>query len=250
MWYVVWQMPILKTIIEQTLATLYGEEAYKIVEKLTDAGFDTWWVGGCVRDMLRGILPKDIDIATAATPDEIMHIFPKATPTPKSLGSMRIGTGGYEFEVTTFREDDEKSDGRYPDAITFSTRENDGKRRDFTVNALYFNPINSALYDPFAGEEDLIEGLIRFIGEPGIRIKHDALRLLRPVRFRALLNGQYHPGNIPSAKGTRTTCGNTFGHQAIGGNGKNAFGTSSGKSTGRSVGIGPAGAISAGASCM
>ena len=186
-------MPLSKSIIEQTLALPYGEQAYKIVEKLTDAGFDTWWAGGCVRDMLRNIVPTDIDVATAATPDDILRIFPKATLTPKSLGSVRIPIGNAEYEVTTFREDDEKSDGRHPESVTFSTREKDGMRRDFTINALYFNPINSELYDPFNGEGDLKEGLIRFIGDPALRIKHDALRLLRAVRFHAFIDGQYHP---------------------------------------------------------
>lgn len=186
-------MPLTKEIIDATLATTYGEQAYKVIEQLTDAGFDAWWVGGCVRDMLMGKIPDDIDIATSATPDDVLKIFPKATLTPKALGSTRIPMGHNEFEVTTFREDDEVSDGRHPESITFSTRENDAKRRDFTINALYFHPISRELYDPFEGEADLKEKLIRFIGNPATRIKHDALRLLRCVRFRALLDGQYHP---------------------------------------------------------
>lgn len=186
-------MPLPKDIIDQTLASAYGERAYLIVEKLTDAGFDAWWVGGCVRDMLRGMIPHDIDIATSATPEQILATFPKAALTPKALGSTRVISGKEEFEVTTFREDDEASDGRHPESVVFSTREKDAKRRDFTVNALYFHPISRELFDPFHGEADLKEKLIRFIGEPAIRIKHDALRLLRAVRFRAVLDGQYHP---------------------------------------------------------
>jgi tRNA nucleotidyltransferase/poly(A) polymerase len=186
-------MALAKEIIDATLRLPYGEAAYKIVETLTDAGFDTWWVGGCVRDMLREKIPTDIDLATAATPKEILSIFPKATLTPKALGSVRIPVGTSEFEVTAFREDDDQSNGRHPDSVTFTDRATDAKRRDFTINALYFHPINRELYDPFSGEADLKEALIRFIGDPVTRIRQDALRLLRAVRFRALLHGQYHP---------------------------------------------------------
>ncbi|MDD5750898.1 MAG: CCA tRNA nucleotidyltransferase [Candidatus Peribacteraceae bacterium] len=187
-------MSLTKDIINQTLATKHGEIAYQIVEKLTDAGFDTWWVGGGVRDMLLGTVPKDIDIATEALPDEVLKLFPNTVGSPgKELGSVLVRLKGLNFEVTTFRQDDEASDGRHPEAVVFGKRVEDAQRRDITVNAIYFNPISQAIYDPFHGEDDLTERLIRFIGEPGIRIRHDALRLLRVVRFRALLDGQFHP---------------------------------------------------------
>ena len=182
-----------QNVIDALLRTPYGEAAYKLIEALHDAGFDTWWVGGGVRDLLLGQMPKDIDIATAATPQQIQNIFPKATQDPNALGSMRVPMGKTLFEVTTFREDDEASDGRHPESVVFGTREQDAKRRDFTINALYFQPISRELYDPYKGEADLAERLIRFIGDPAIRIKHDSLRMLRAVRFRALLDGQYHP---------------------------------------------------------
>ncbi len=186
-------MPLTKEIIDATLRTPYGEAAYKVVEALTDAKCDAWWVGGCVRDMLNLQIPKDIDIATSATPEKILKIFSKATLTPKALGSTRVPMGRQTFEVTTFREEDDASDGRHPESVTFSDRTEDAKRRDFTINALYFHPISRELYDPFNGEADLNEKLIRFIGDPATRIKHDALRLLRCVRFHALIDGQYHP---------------------------------------------------------
>jgi poly(A) polymerase len=109
------------------------------------------------------------------------------------LGSVRVELGNDVFEVTTFREDDAASDGRHPESVVFGKRETDAKRRDFTVNALYFHPISRELYDPFEGEKDLDEKLIRFILDPSTRIHHDALRILRAVRFRALIDGQYHP---------------------------------------------------------
>lgn len=186
-------MPINKDTCTRTLATPIGERAYKIVETLSDAGFDTWWVGGCVRDMLQGHVPTDIDIATAATPEQVSTLFKRSKEEGTRFGSVRILLGNDVFEITTFREDDDASDGRHPEAVSFGTREQDAKRRDFTVNAMYWHPISRELYDPCFGEGDLKERLIRFIGEPAIRIKHDALRILRAVRFRARLDGQYHP---------------------------------------------------------
>ncbi len=186
-------MPLSKNIISQTLASPHGVRAYKIVETLSDAGFDAWWVGGCARDMLQGKIPEDIDIATSAKPEEVAKIFKRSKDEGTRFGSVRVLLGDDTFEITTFREDDEASDGRHPEAVTFGTRQQDAKRRDFTVNAMYWNPVSRELYDPFNGEADLHEKLIRFIGDPAIRIKHDALRILRAVRFRSVINGQYHP---------------------------------------------------------
>ncbi len=95
--------------------------------------------------------------------------------------------------MTTFREEAEVSDGRFPESVAFTTRENDAKRRDISINALYFNPITSELWDPFDGQKDINERLVRIIGDANVRIQHDALRLLRVVRFRARIDGQYHP---------------------------------------------------------
>ena len=186
-------MPLSKDIIARTLKTPEGEGAYAIVEKLMDAGFDTWWVGGCVRDMLMAKVPTDIDIATVASPQQIMRHFPKGDDTGAALGSIHVPLGASIFHVTTFREDDVASDGRHPEGVLFGTREKDAERRDFTVNALYFQPISRELFDPFQVEKDLKERLVRFIGDPATRIKHDALRMLRAVRLRAMIEGQYHP---------------------------------------------------------
>lgn len=186
-------MSLTKEIIDRTLRTPHGEQAYRTVEQLTDAGYDTWWVGGCVRDMLLGKIPADIDVGTEALPDVVAQLFPKVDPKGQEFGSVHVLLGHRRFEVTTFREDDEASDGRHPESVSFGTREQDARRRDFTMNALYFHPISRALFDPFGGEGDLRERLIRFIGDPAVRIRHDALRLLRAVRFRAAIRGQYHP---------------------------------------------------------
>lgn len=194
-------MSLSKDIIDHTLSSPQGEAAYKVVEKLTDAGFDTWWVGGCVRDMLLGVVPTDIDIGTAALPQQIMHLFPKGDDTGAPFGSIHVPFEGFTFHVTTFREDDTASDGRHPEAVVFGKRTKDAERRDFTVNAIYFHPISRELFDPFQGENDLKERLVRFIGDPAIRIKHDALRLLRAVRLRALLSGV--PRGLSSSKALR-----------------------------------------------
>lgn len=187
-------MSVRSGIIDQTLSSRKGSVAYAIVEKLHDAGYEAWWVGGGVRDMLLGNHPKEIDIATSATPEDIKRLFPQHDAKGEQFGSIIVKAKDEAMEVTTYREDDEASDGRHPESVTFTERkEQDAARRDLTINALYWNPISSQLFDPFHGEADLKEKLIRFIGDPAIRIKHDALRMFRAVRFRATLDGQYHP---------------------------------------------------------
>ncbi|PIP65578.1 phosphohydrolase, partial [Candidatus Peregrinibacteria bacterium CG22_combo_CG10-13_8_21_14_all_49_11] len=193
-------MSLSKNIVDRTLRTKHGEHAYKVVERLTDAGHDAWWVGGCVRDMLLGQEPSDIDIATSALPNEIIALFDKVDVQGKEWGSLHVTVGKEVFHITMFREDDAASDGRRPEAVVFGSREQDALRRDITVNAVYFHPITRELYDPCGGEKDLQEKLIRFIGDPALRIKHDALRMLRVVRFRALLDGQYHPETFIALK--------------------------------------------------
>src|SRR3989338_8038299 len=151
-------MALSKVIIDSTLATSLGTQAYHIVERLHDAGFDAWWVGGAVREMILEKIPNDIDIATDALPDQVASIFPKTDKTSATLGGVRVPLKNHLFEVTTFREDDEASDGRHPESVVFGKREDDAKRRDITVNALYWNPISRELYDPFDGaHEDLWE---------------------------------------------------------------------------------------------
>jgi putative nucleotidyltransferase with HDIG domain len=194
-------MPLSKEIIDRTLGSSYGEQGYRVVETLLDVGHEAWWVGGCVRDMLMDKIPEDIDIATDASPKEIAEIFKKTDESSARFGAVIVSQEGHIFEITTFREDDTASDGRHPESVRFGTREQDSKRRDFTVNSLYWHPVSGELHDPFNGEMDLHERLIRFIGNPEERIAHDALRLLRAVRFRALIDGQYHPDTFAALHG-------------------------------------------------
>lgn len=193
-------MALDRSIVEATLAAPYGEAAYKVCEALLDAGFEALFVGGAVRDMLMSTLPSDIDIATSATPEQMGRVFPAIDNASAAFGSVRVRLRHHTFDVTTFRSDDSASDGRHPESVTFGTLEDDAKRRDFTVNALYFNPVSRTLHDPFGGVADLREKLVRFIGDPSVRIAHDALRILRAVRLRALLGGQYHPATYAALK--------------------------------------------------
>ncbi len=186
-------MAIAQEIIDRTLGSSHGEQGYKVCEALLDAGHEAWWVGGCVRDMLRGFIPDDIDIATDATPEQITTLFDKYDDSSASLGAVVVSLDGHRFEITTYRKDHELSDGRFPESVEFTDRSSDASRRDITINAIYWNPISSEVFDPFDGEKDLNEKLIRFIGDAQERIEHDALRLLRVIRFRALIAGQYHP---------------------------------------------------------
>ncbi|MBT7494601.1 MAG: CCA tRNA nucleotidyltransferase, partial [Candidatus Peribacter sp.] len=186
-------MPIAKDIIDRTLGSPHGAQGYTVCEILLDAGFEAWWVGGCVRDMFRGVIPDDIDIATNAKPENLTKLFERFDDSAAALGAVVVSLEGHAFEITTFRKDHELSDGRFPESVEFTDRNSDAERRDITINALYWNPISSEVFDPFEGEKDLQEGLVRFIGDAEDRIQHDALRLLRVIRFRALIDGQYHP---------------------------------------------------------
>ena len=143
-------------------------------------------------------IPEDIDIATNATPKDLEKLFPKIDLTSAKFGSVLISKKGQVFEVTTFRKDSPISNGRHPDSIEYTNKESDAARRDITINAMYWNPISSELFDPFNGQRDLHEKLVRIIGNPIERIQHDALRLLRVIRFRSQIKGQYHPETFDS----------------------------------------------------
>lgn len=169
----------------------------KLVQILQDAGYQAYWAGGCVRDFLLKKEPKDYDIATNATPDQIEAVFEKSIrktiPIGKAFGVILALEGDHQFEVATFRSDSGYSDGRRPDAVLFTHAEDDAKRRDFTVNGLFYDPIAKTLFDYVGGQADLKEKMIRFIGNPHERILEDHLRILRAIRFKNLLHFQYHP---------------------------------------------------------
>jgi len=165
------------------------EAASRVVRTLQEAGHTAYFAGGCVRDQLLGIEAKDFDIATSATPDEVQATLPRVTDLQgKSFGVVRAMEGEHVFEVATFRRESGYSDGRRPDAVEFTNAEEDARRRDFTVNGLFFDPVADKLIDFVGGQEDLLECRLRAIGEPRERFAEDKLRLLRAVRFTANLH--------------------------------------------------------------
>ena len=158
--------------------------ATEVVEKLTEKGFCAYFAGGFVRDLLIKIRALDIDIATDALPEEIAAIFPHHVLVGAEFGVCIVLYKGHQFEVTTFRHDISYEDGRRPSQIKLkSTPEEDAKRRDFTINGMFFDPIGGRILDFIGGQEDLSKGIVRTIGNPYARFSEDRLRMIRAVRF-------------------------------------------------------------------
>ena len=174
--------------------------ATQIVATLQKAGFKAYFAGGCVRDRIMGREPKDIDIATSALPDQIEELFSETYAVGKAFGVIHVNENGYTFEIATFRSDSGYSDGRRPDAVLFTHAEEDAKRRDFTINALFYDPITEEFHDFVGGRDDIGNKLIRFIGNPHERILEDHLRILRAIRFKNTLGFQYHPETYAALK--------------------------------------------------
>lgn len=164
------------------------ELALKTIEALQQQGHIAWLAGGCVRDRLLGRLPKDFDIATSATPEIVEGLFPKTVAVGKAFGVIRVHEMDQEVEVATFRSEGSYLDGRHPERIEFTTPDQDASRRDFTINALFYDPVRKNLYDFFQGQQDLAARTIRAIGKAEDRFKEDHLRLLRAIRFAAVLD--------------------------------------------------------------
>ena len=159
-----------------------------IADTLQKSGHRAWIVGGCVRDVLLGRPAKDWDLATTAQPAEVVRIFHRVIPTGIQHGTVTVVIGGVGYEVTTLRGESTYSDGRHPDAVHFvATIEEDLARRDFTVNAIAFDPIDGVLVDPWSGSSDLDAGILRAVGDAHARFAEDGLRALRAARFVATL---------------------------------------------------------------
>ncbi len=170
--------------------TTAREHALESVRKLQAAGYQALWAGGCVRDLLLGRPPKDYDIATSATPEQIRAVFGRrrtlAIGQAFGVICLILPRGAGQIDIATFRRDAAYSDGRHPDQVTFSTAEEDARRRDFTINGLFYDPLKDEILDYVGGREDLRAGRIRAIGDPQARFAEDKLRLLRAVRFAAI----------------------------------------------------------------
>jgi len=141
--------------------------AHAVVRRLTEAGFTALWAGGCVRDLIMGRAPNDFDIATSAVPGQVERLFPGAVTVGKSFGVVRVRVQSNEYEVATFRKDQTYRDGRHPEGVIFTDEQTDAQRRDFTVNALFLDPLTGAVRDYVGGQADLAARLIRAVGQPG-----------------------------------------------------------------------------------
>ena len=161
----------------------FDTTALNIAQRLKENGYKVYFVGGCVRDFLLNINPKDIDIATNARPDEIEAIFPFTISVGKQFGVIIVVIGKKQYEVATFRKDGEYVDGRHPLKVHFSSEKEDVLRRDFTINGLLYDPFADTIIDYVGGQEDLKNRIIRTIGKPEQRFTEDKLRMIRGVRF-------------------------------------------------------------------
>lgn len=178
--------------------------AVDVVKQLREAGFHALWAGGCVRDQLLGLQPKDYDVATDARPEQVRELFGRRRTLPIGAAFGVISVLGPRsagpIEVATFRCDATYSDGRHPDSVAFSTPEEDAQRRDFTINGLFFDPIEERVIDYVGGQEDLQQRIVRAIGQPRQRFGEDKLRMLRAVRFTATFGFDLDPATLEAAR--------------------------------------------------
>lgn len=159
----------------------------QIVRVLRKSGAEVVLAGGCVRDALLGLKPKDLDLATSALPDQVEALFPRTLNVGKAFGTIVVVENGINFEVTTFRSDGPYLDGRHPSKVEFTGMRQDAARRDFTMNALFYDPLSETIFDFVEGIQDLREGRLKTVGVALERFTEDRLRMLRAVRFNAQL---------------------------------------------------------------
>ncbi len=175
-----------------------------VVQKLRDAGFEALWAGGCVRDELLGLHPNDYDVATSATPEEVRACFGHhrtlAIGAAFGVITVRGRRDQGQVEVATFRCDATYSDGRHPDHVSFSTAREDARRRDFTMNGLFFDPLTDEVIDYVGGRSDLELGMVRAIGDPYERFAEDKLRMLRAVRFATTFRFRIDPDTMAAVQ--------------------------------------------------
>jgi poly(A) polymerase len=172
------------------------ERAVTIVRRLVDAGHEAVFAGGCVRDRLLGIDPLDYDIATSARPDEIEQLFERTLPVGRRFGIVVVPMEGHNYEVATFRVDGPYLDGRHPSSVRFADARSDAERRDFTINAMFEDPLGGDIIDYVDGRADLAAGVIRAVGDPSKRFAEDRLRMVRAVRFAARFGFRIDPATF------------------------------------------------------
>jgi tRNA nucleotidyltransferase (CCA-adding enzyme) len=168
--------------------TTVPTDVMAVLRTLRGASRQAWLAGGAVRDILCGVAAQDFDVATDALPEQVVRLFPRVIPTGMQHGTVTVLSGEHKVEVTTFRGEGRYLDGRRPSSVTFlADIEGDLARRDFTVNAIAWDPIAGVLRDPFSGVEDLRQRRLRAVGDPLARFREDGLRPLRAVRFASTL---------------------------------------------------------------
>jgi poly(A) polymerase len=164
--------------------------AREVAARLRESGHIAYFAGGCVRDMVRGLTPKDYDIVTDARPEAVQALFPRTFAVGAHFGVIIVLENGFQFEVATFRSDDAYVDGRHPSAVHFSSPEEDARRRDFTINGMFYDPVADQVIDLVGGCADIEAKLVRAIGDAAQRFAEDRLRMLRAVRFATVLDYQ------------------------------------------------------------
>ena len=167
-----------------------------IISKISESGFSIWIVGGAVRDSLSEISLHDFDLASDATPSQLMQIFPSSIPTGIAFGTITIPSQGEfgDIEITTLRKDGTYFDRRRPESVRFGTSLlEDLNRRDFKINAMAIDPINLLFYDPHGGRKDLESGILSAVGEASQRLEEDGLRIMRAYRFMCHDSGPFIP---------------------------------------------------------
>src|SRR5881397_3860548 len=167
--------------------------AREVAARLRESGHIAYFAGGCVRDMVRRLIPKDYDIATDARPEAVQMLFARTFAVGAHFGVIIVLEDSFQFEVATFRSDDAYIDGRHPTAMHFSSPEEDARRRDFTINGMFYDPVAEEVIDLVGGRADINAKLVRAIGDPAQRFAEDRLRMLRAVRFATVLDYQVDP---------------------------------------------------------
>lgn len=189
------------------------ESVLEIVSRLEAAGYRVLLAGGCVRDALRGVQAQDLDLATSATPDAVIALFEKTVQVGKAFGVVRVLLGGADIEVATFRRDGPSQDGRRPDRIEFSDEQEDARRRDFTVNALFYDFKSDSVLDYINGIKDLNLKILRTVGDPLCRFQEDHLRILRALRFSIQLGFKISDETWSAIRGNALLVGNVSGER-------------------------------------
>jgi tRNA nucleotidyltransferase/poly(A) polymerase len=179
--------------------------AITVVRTLREAGHEALWAGGCVRDELLGLVPADYDVATDARPERVQSLFRRTLAVGAAFGVVdvvgpRVDGKHLNVQVATFRSDGTYSDGRRPDSVTYGTAEADAQRRDFTVNGLFFDPLDDRLIDYVGGRADLGRKLLRAIGNPTDRFTEDKLRILRAVRMATRFDFAVDPATLAAGR--------------------------------------------------